>query len=326
MSKLRRLIAIAVGAFAAVLLPVVASAQPYPAKPIRMIIPFPAGGSLDIIGRYIAPQLTALLGQTVIIDNRGGAGGIVGTAVAAKAPADGYTIVLNSAGPMAAGIKLYDSMGYDPLVDLAAIGMVAHVDMVMVVTPKFLASDIAALIKYGRSEPGKLRVAINSPGSTHHLLTEHFLTLTGIDAIKVPYKGSGPAVLDLTAGTTDLLLDSLPVVSEQLRGNRLRAIATASSQRIPAMPDVPTLAEVGYKDLVANPWYVLAAPAGTPAEIITKLNVALNGILKEPATKAFLAGLGAQAVITSPSEAQQFIKVEAERWGKIVTDNKIRLE
>lgn len=325
MTSIRRLLS---GLFlaTAALLPGIASADAYPAKPVRIIVPYPPGGAIDIIARYLSGPLGKRLGQSVVVENRSGAGGLIGHDVVAKAAPDGYTLVIAAAGPVAASVKLYKNMPYDPARDFAPIGMVADVDVVLVAGPALKKTSFEELLRHGRANPGKLRFAINSPGSLHHLLTEHFLSLTGIDAIRVPYKGAGQAVVDLLAGHTDVEMESLPVVAEYVKSKRLEVLAVASAERLKTVPDAPTFRELGLPELVAAPWYALLAPSGTPAGVVHRLNTELNAILREDATRESFEKLGVRPVVASSAETASFIQAEAQRWGKVVTQSGIHID
>lgn len=300
-------------------------AQPYPLKPIKIVVPYPPGGAIDILARYIAIPLAKALDQPVIVENRSGAGGLVGHGYVAKSSPDGYTLVIAAAGPVAASLKLYKNMPYDATRDFAPVGMVADVDVVLVAGPAQGFKTVNQLLQYGRANPGKLRFGINSQGSLHHLLTEHFLSLTGTTAIRVPYKGAGQAVIDLIAGHTDVEMESLPVVAEYVKAKRLTVLAVASESRVKTLPDVPTFGELGLKALVAAPWYALLAPAGTPPDILNRLNSELNKILTEDATQRSFAGLGVRPVIKSPEATREFIRAETDKWGNVVTQSDIQM-
>lgn len=305
---------------------VAAAAEPYPSKPVKIVVPYPPGGAIDILARYLSAPLGKALDQSVIVENRSGANGLVGHGYVAKAAPDGYTLVIAAAGPVAASLKLYKSMPYDATRDFAPVGMVADVDVVLVAGPGQGFRNVDAVLKYARANPGKLKFAINSPGSLHHLVTEHFISVAGISANRIPYKGAGQAVVDLLGGQTDVEMESLPVVSEYIKSGRLNVLAVASEKRIQSLPEVPTFQELGLGDLVAAPWYALLAPAGTPPEIVAKLNAELNKILNEEGTKAAFARLGMRPVVATAADTRRFIGSETERWGKVVTKNNIRME
>jgi len=318
---LKFLITVAVSCFAAS-----AAAQAWPTQPVRMIVPFPPGGTTDIMARVLAERLTASLGQPVVVENRSGAGGLIGTDVAAKAQPDGYTILLSSSAPLAVGLKLYQSVPYDVLRDLTPVSMVGDVAMVLVTSPQFQANSLQELIEYAKANPGKLNVALNSLGSQSHLLTELFRVRTGTSFNMVPYRGSGPAVIDLLGGVVQANFENLPAVIEHIRAGKLRALATLSPKRLDALPDTPTFAELGMPDFVAAPWFAIVAPAGTPADIVAKLNAEINKVLAATATKETFARQGANPVIASPEETARFIRDEIDKWAKVVEETGAKLQ
>jgi tripartite-type tricarboxylate transporter receptor subunit TctC len=317
--------AIALGAAALASGPALAQGT-YPTKPVKIVVPYPPGGVIDIMARYLSVGLGKALGQNVVVENKAGGGGLIGHDAVAKATPDGYTVVIAAAGPVAASLKLFKSVPYDPVRDFAPIGMVADVDVVLVSGPRLKLNSLAEVIRYGKEKPGELRFAINTPGSLHHLMTEHFLNLTGIQATRVPYKGAGQAVLDLLGGQTDLQMESLPVVSAHVKDQKLKVVAVASTQRIKTMADAQTFGELGYPTVAAAPWYAMLSPAGTPKEVVTRLNTELNKILRDPSTHEAFEKIGARPVTTSPEQTAAFLKSETEKWGKIVTEAGIKID
>lgn len=313
-------------ALAASCVALTAAAQAWPTKQVRMIVPFPPGGTTDIMARVIAERLTASLGQTFVVENRSGAGGVIGTDVTAKAAPDGYTILLSSSAPLAVGLKLYQKVPYDVMRDLVPVSMVGDVAMVLVTNPQFQARSLQELIAYAKANPGKLTVALNALGSQSHLLTELFRVRTGTSINMVPYKGSGPAVIDLLAGVVDADFENLPAVIEQIRAGKLRALATLSAKRLDVLPDTPTFAELGMPEFVAAPWFAIVAPAGTPAPIVAKLNAEINKVLATPATREIFAKQGANPVIASPEETARFIREEIDKWAKVVAETGAKLQ
>jgi tripartite-type tricarboxylate transporter receptor subunit TctC len=300
--------------------------QPWPSKPVKIVVPYPPGGVIDIMARYLSVGLGKALNQNVIVENKAGGGGLIGHDAVAKATPDGYTVVIAAAGPVAASLKLFKSVPYDPARDFAPIGMVADVDVVLVSGPRLKLNSLAEVLKYGKEKPGELRFAINTPGSLHHLMTEHFLTLTGIQATRVPYKGAGQAVLDLLGGQTDLQMESLPVVSAYVKDQKLKVVAVAAQQRLKTVGEAPTFGELGFPTVAAAPWYAMLAPAGTPKEVVTRLNTELNKILRDPATHEAFEKIGARPVTTTPEQTTAFIKSETDKWGKIVTEAGIKID
>lgn len=307
-------------------LPGAALAQAWPTKPVKIVVPYPPGGAIDIMARQLSVGLGKALGQSVVVENKSGAGGLIGHDFVAKAPPDGYTLVIAAAGPVAASVKLYKSMPYEPARDFVPVGMVADVDVVFVTGPRLKLNTLADVIRYGKENPGKLRFAINSPGSLHHLLTEHFLNVTGIEATRVPYKGAGQAVVDLLAGHTDVQIESLPVVSAYVKDDRLKVLAVASKQRLKTLGEAPTFAELGHDDMVAAPWYALLAPAGTPREVVARLNTELNKLLKDSSIQDSFEKIGVRPVVSSPEQTAAFMRSETDKWGKVVTKAGIRID
>ena len=297
----------------------VASAQTYPVKPIRLIVPFPPGGTNDVVGRVIAERLGESLKQTVLVDNRGGAGGMVGTDAVAKAPADGYTVLVSNSGALAINPSLYPKISYNVIDDFAPISLVADVTIVLVVHPSVTARSVKELIELGKRKQG-LNAALPSVGSMHHLLTEIFKATTKTNLVLIPYKGSGPAVIDLIAGNVDMDFDNLPAVLQFIRAGRLRALAVASPKRSELLPDVPTMDQAGVSGMVATPWFAMMAPAATPKAIVARLNTEVVKIMQTAEVKKYLASQGANPLWATPEETGAFIKNEYTRWAKVVKE------
>lgn len=313
-------------ALAAMCVSLAANGQSWPTKPVRMIVPFPPGGTTDIMARVISERLQASLGQPFVVENRSGAGGVIGTEATAKSAPDGYTILLSSSAPLAVGLKLYQKVPYDVMRDLAPVSMVGDVAMVLVTNTQFGPQNVKELISYAKANPGKLTVALNALGSQSHLLTELFRLRTGTSINMIPYKGSGPAVMDLIAGTVNADFENLPAVIEHIKGGKLRALATLSAKRLEILPDTPTFAELGMPEFVASPWFAIVAPAGTPREIIGKLNDEINKVLASPTTRAVFAKQGANPVIATPEETGRFFREEIDKWAKIVAETGAKLQ
>jgi tripartite-type tricarboxylate transporter receptor subunit TctC len=315
-----------VAALAALFISLAAYGQSWPTKPVRMIVPFPPGGTTDIMARVISERLQASLGQPFVVENRSGAGGVIGTEATVKATPDGYTILLSSSAPLAVGLKLYQKVPYDVMRDLAPVSMVGDVAMVLVTNTQFAPQNVKELISYAKANPGKLTVALNALGSQSHLLTELFRLRTGTSINMIPYKGSGPAVMDLIAGTVNADFENLPAVIEHIKGGKLRALATLSAKRLEILPDTPTLAELGMPEFVASPWFAIVAPAGTPRDVIGKLNEEINKVLAAPTTRAVFAKQGANPVIATPDETGKFFREEIDKWAKIVAETGAKLQ
>jgi tripartite-type tricarboxylate transporter receptor subunit TctC len=299
--------------------PAIAHAEDFPAKPIRLIVPFPAGGPNDIIARVIGQRMSELLKQTVVIDNRGGQGGVLGTDAVAKAAPDGYTIAISSAGALAISPSM-EKVAYDTLQDLAPVTLVATVPEMLVVAPEVPAQDMAGLIALARSKPGQLNFASSGPGSLPHLAGELFHLTAGIDIVQVPYRGAAPAVNDLVGQQVQMAFLDLPVLLPQVKAGTLRPIAVGSAARAPTAPDVPTTAEAGLPALHIENWYGMVAPKGTPDAIIATLNRAACDAMADPAVKQKLADQGATLVGDAPEHFRGFIDAEIKRWAAVIKD------
>jgi tripartite-type tricarboxylate transporter receptor subunit TctC len=291
----------------------------YPSRPVRIIVPFTAGGTTDIFARLVGEKLSGSLGQQFIIDNRGGAGGNIGTDAVAKAEPDGYTLVMGTVGTHAINASLYAKMPYDPLNDFAPVAYVAGVPNLMVVSPKKVkATTVQGFIAEAKATPNKFNMASSGNGTSIHLSGELFKQMTGIEMPHVPYRGSGPAVNDLIGGQVDVMFDNLPSSIEQVRAGNLRALAVTSAKRSPAVPDMPTLAEAGLPDFEASSWFALFAPKGTPPEITGKLNQEVRKALESPDLQKRFADLGGEIRPMSPEELMAYVKTEHEKWAKVV--------
>jgi tripartite-type tricarboxylate transporter receptor subunit TctC len=307
------------------LLPGLAAAQGFPSQPIRLIAPFPPGGSVDIMARLIADPLAAQLGGKIVIDNRTGASGNIGMEAAARAKPDGYTIVLNTI-PLATNQALFDKLSWDPIKDFAPIGMVATAPHVLVVPPKVKASTVADLVKLARSSPGRLTYASAGVGTTFHLCGEMFKDSTSTFILHVPYRGGGPALLDTLGGQVDMSFPTLSAALPHVKAGNLRALAVTGTSRSALLPDVPTLAEAGVKDFQFTQWLTLVAPAGTPREVVGRLNGALNAALNSKELRDKFTQQGFDPFVTSPEEAAKFIAAEVQRFGKLIKTRKITAE
>ena len=302
-----------------------AAAQPYPSQPIRLIAPFPPGGSVDIMARLIAEPLAAQLGGKIVIENRSGASGNIGMEAAARAKPDGYTLVLNTI-PLATNPALFDKLSWDPVKDFAPIGMVATAPHVLVVPTKVKASKVDELVKLARTNPGKLTYASAGVGTTFHLCAEMFKDSTGTFILHVPYRGGGPALLDTLGGQVDMSFPTLSAALPHVKAGNLRALGVTDTTRSPLLPDVPTLREAGVKDFQFTQWLALLAPAATPREVVTRLNTALRNTLQSRELVVTFAQQGFDAFITTPEEAGAFIASEVQRFGKLIKARKITAE
>ena len=301
------------------LAPALASAQTFPDHTIRLIVPFPPGGPNDIIARVVAQKMQEILKQTIIIDNRGGQGGVLGTDLVAKAKPDGYTIAVASAGALAISPSM-EKVAYETLKDLAPVTLVAKVPEMLVVAENVPAKNMAELVALAKKQPGKLNFASSGPGSLPHLAGELFKLTAKIDIVHVPYRGAAPAVNDLLGGQVQMVFLDLPVLLPQVKAGKLRPIAVGAEKRVPTLPDVPTTGEAGMPSLQTENWYGMVAPAGTPKEIIATLNKAAVAALKDPAVVSKLSSQGAILVGDTPDEFRAFIASETAKWAKVIKD------
>jgi tripartite-type tricarboxylate transporter receptor subunit TctC len=306
----------------ALLFSAAASAQ-YPNKPLKLIVPFPPGGSTDILARALAQKLSEGLAQPVVIDNRPGAGGSIGSEAAAKAAPDGYTIMMGHLGTLAVNAAIYRHLPYDPVKSFAPVSLMAIVPSVLVVNNALPVSSAAELIAYAKKNPGKLAYGSAGSGSTSHLTTEYFKLATGIDVLHVPYKGVGPMLTDLVSGQLSMGLNGAPAVMPHVTSGRLKALAVSSLTRLPSLPDIPTLDEAGVKGFDANGWYGIVAPAGTPREIVLRLNAEIRRALDTAELRARLDAEGAIPAAGTPEAFAAFIASEIARWGEVVARAKI---
>jgi len=303
-----------------------ASAQAYPAKPIRMIVPFAPGGNVDINARAVAPGLGQLLGQQVIVDNRAGAGGTIGTDVVAKSAPDGYTLLMASSSIMTNGPAVYPKLPYDIVRDFAAVGRVAVVPLVIVVHPSLPARNTKELIAFARAQGDKLVFANAGVGTTNHLIAELFMIRTGTRMTLIPYKGSAPALIDLVAGHVFGHVDQISSALPYIQAGRIRAIAVTTAKRAVALPEVPTLAESGVPGFDASTVTGILAPAKTPRDVVQKLNAALSQVLAQPAVKERFAALGAEVQPSTSDELAAWIREDLAIWMKVVKQAGIKLE
>jgi tripartite-type tricarboxylate transporter receptor subunit TctC len=302
------------------------SAQTYPTKPIRLVVPFPPGGATDILARDVAQRLTDAWGQSVIVDNRPGAGGNIGSELVAKSPPDGYTLEMGTVGTHAINASLYAKMPYDNVKDFVPVILVAGVPNVLVVNPSVPVNSVAELIAYAKANPGKLNFASSGNGTSIHLSGELFKVMAGVQMTHVPYKGSAPALQDLLGGQVQLMFDNLPPSLPQIKAGKLRALAVTSSTRALALPDVPTLAESGLPGFEASSWFGVLAPAGTPPAIVTKLNTEIANWLSTPAAREKLTKQGANPAGGTPEDFAKHIAAETAKWAKVVKESGARID
>lgn len=321
-SRLRPRWALAL-ALALPLAPAASAAQPYPAKPVRVVVPFAPGGSTDIFARLLSERFAEAWPHPVVIDNRPGAASNIGTELVARAAADGYTLLMASPG-FSSNPSLYAKAGFDPLKDFAPIVFVSLTPLVVVVHPDVAATSLPELIQLARRQPGKLNFA--SAGSSTHLAAELLKSRAGIDMVHVPYKGTAPATTDLLGGHVHLMVNNIQAVLPHMRSGRLRALAVTSLKRASQAPELPTVAEHGYADFQAASWFGLVAPAGVPANIIAKLNRESNAILARPDVRSRMTAIGAEPVGGSPADFRRFIEQEVAKWSTLIRQIGLRAQ
>jgi len=323
---MRRTLILAAGAIAALATATLVSAQSYPTKPIKMIIPFPPAGSTDISARAVAGKLSERLGQPVVIENKPGAGGNIGADVVAKAPPDGYTFIVGTVGTHAINAGLYSKMPYDNLKDFAPVVLLSTTPNVLVTQPGFPANSVADVIRLAKAKPGELTFASSGNGTSIHLSGELFNSMAGTKMQHIPYKGSAPLLIDLISGHVNMAFDNLSASMVHIKAGKLKALATTGAQRSPAMPDLPTVAEAGLTGYDSTSWNAIYAPAGTPREIIDKLNREVNAILQSPETRKFFAEQGAEAGGGTPEQLGAFTRAETAKWAKVVKDSGAKVD
>ena len=306
------------------LLSALLGAQPYPSKPVRLIIPFPPGASNDIVGRMIATQLSERLGKPVIVDNRGGAGGLIGTEAAANSPPDGYTLLLVSLG-YAFNASLY-KLPYDPATAFAPVALLGAGPVVLVVNSKLPVNSVKELLALAREKPGQLHYVSGGIGSFQHLTGALFKLQSGADIVHVPFKGAAPAMMDVVAGNTEIAIGTIILMLPQIKAGRLKALGVGSTKRLAFLPDVPTIAEAGVPGYEANNWWGIVVPTGTPAAIIGRLHKELTVVLASAETKKRFESEGSEAAKMAPEEFGRFIAAETAKWAKVVKEAGIKAE
>jgi tripartite-type tricarboxylate transporter receptor subunit TctC len=307
--------------FKCILLSVAAAsvlAQGYPDKPLKLVVPFPPGGPTDIVGRLVAQKLAEGIGQPVVVENRPGAGGTVGSTAVARAPADGYTLLYGSSSTLAIAPSLYRDLAYDPRTAFAPISLVSRGPIIAAVNAQLPAKTLKDFIALAKSSPGRINYGSAGSGTPPHLAAELFKTVAGVDLVHVPYKGGGPAVSDLAGGQVQVIFEGLPSLLPHIKSGKVRALAITGAKRDPALPEVPTFAEAGLPGYDANFWNGLVAPAGTPAEVIARLNSVLVQALATPEVHAALVRLGLEAAGTTPQQFGDFIAAEIDKWARVV--------
>ena len=293
-------------------------AQPYPAKPIRIIVPFPAGGTADIMARVVGQKMTETWGQQVLIDNRSGAGGNIAADLAAKSAPDGYTLFLCTVGTHAVHQTLYEKLPFDPIKDFSAVAYIAGVPNVVVVHPSIPVKSVKELIGFIKARPGRINFGSSGTGSSVHMSGEMLKVMAGLDMTHIPYKGNPQAVTDLMAGQIELMITNMPSVIPYIQSGRLRALAVTTKARSPALPDLPTMEEAGLPGYESSAWFGLVSPAAVPRDIVSKLNAEVMRIVGLEDVKRNLASQGAYPLAMTPDEFGAFMKAETAKWAKIV--------
>jgi tripartite-type tricarboxylate transporter receptor subunit TctC len=314
-------------AAAALLLSGAAQAQVYPAKPLRLIVPYPAGGGTDFFARTVGAQLSTQLGQPVVVENRPGAATIIGTEAVVKSAPDGYTLLLGDTATFAVNPSLYKKLPYDPVKDLAPVTMTGRFALLLVVnSSKLPAASVGALVEMGRKSGASINYASPGPGSPHHLAMEMFKQRTGTHFTHVPYKGAAPAVQDLLGGQVSLMFLDLAAGAPQVKAGKLAALAVASYQRIEAMPNLPTVSEAGIAGFEAWAWQALAVPAATPKEVVARLNAEFRKAIALPELRQKLVDAGIDPLQSTPEEASAYMRGETAKWAKVISEGRITVE
>ena len=298
-----------------------AAAEIFPDQPIHIVVPFPAGGSNDVVARFLGQKLSEICGQSVIIDNRAGAGGNVGAEFVARSTPDGYTLLLTAPPPLAVNQSLYQRLAFDPATDFAPIALVASVQIVLTVNPQVKANTVAELVALAKAAPGTLNFGSSGYGSTNHLAGELFKSLAGINIVHVPYRGAAPAMNDLIGGQIPILFDNMPAVQAQARAGSLRALAVAGHARSPLFPELPTMEEAGVKGFEASSWFGLVAPAKTPPAVSKILTDDVMKALGDPDFAKKLSDVGAEPGSVSGAAFGSFLHAETEKWGKVIKES-----
>ena len=305
-------------AFSALLFGGTAIAQDYPSRPVKIVVPFPAGGSNDIIARILAQKLGERTGQSFLIENRGGAGGNIGADAVATSEPDGYTLLLTAPPPLTINAALYKTLPYDPAKAFAPVALIASVPIVLAVHPSVEANNVMELIALAKAKPGTINFGSSGNGSTNHLAGELLKSMAGINIVHLPYRGAAPAMNDLIAGHIPVMFDNIPAVLPQVQARSIKAIAVAGAKRASALPDVPTIAESGVPGFEASAWFGLVAPAKTPTPVLAKLESEVDAILKMPDVQKRLIELGAEPASISGAAFGRFLANETEKWTKII--------
>jgi len=310
--------------FALLLFITAANAQEFPSKPVRILVPWPPSGNVDITARTVAPALGEALGQQVVVENRAGAAGAIGSAAVAKSPADGYTLLLGSSGTITAGPAVWKAQHYDPLKDFIAVGPIQSVPIVLTAAPKTPVSSYAEFLALAKSK--QISVASAGSGSSNHLALELYMRMAGVKVLHIPYKGSGPAITDLLGSQVECMMDQLTASIGHIRDGRIKAIAISSSKRSPLLPNVPTLDESGVKGYEALTWTGIFAPAGTPAPVVEKLSVSLGKALTHPTVRERFGGMGVEIMDLGQAEFAAYVRADYDKWQRVAREGNIVVE
>jgi tripartite-type tricarboxylate transporter receptor subunit TctC len=302
-----------------------AQSEIYPAKPVRLIVAFPPGGSVDAVARLVGPRLSESLGQPVVIENRSGASGNIGTELAARAKPDGHTLLIHTI-PFVANVHLYERMPYDPLADFAAVSLLCSSPAVLVVHPSVPARSVAELLALAKSKPGALNYSAAGAGTNPHIAGELFNMLGGVDIVAVQYKGGGPALVAVLGGEVGITFQNISEAVPHVSSGRLRALGVTSAKRAAALPEVPTIAESGVPGYEFTTWHGMLAPRGTPREIVVLLNGKLKDVLRSPGISARFAQMGLDVIASTPEEFSAHLKKELEKWGRVIRERRMRVE
>jgi tripartite-type tricarboxylate transporter receptor subunit TctC len=303
-----------------------AAAQEFPNRPVRIVVPWPPSGNVDITARTVAPALGEALGQQVLVENRGGAGGTIGTAAVVKSPADGYTLLLGSSGTVTSGPAVFKNLPYDPLKDLVPIGPIQSVPIVLTLAPKTPVANYAEYAARARANPGGVSVASAGNGSSNHLAIELLMRQAGLKLLHVPYKGSGPAITDVLGSQVESMMDQLTASIEHIKAGRMRAIAVSSRARSPLLPEVPTLDELGVRGYEASTFTGLFAPAGTPPAVVERLSAALRKALSVDAVRDRYRAMGVEVMNMDQAAFDAYVRADAEKWRKLAREANIVIE
>ncbi len=295
-----------------------AQAAPWPSKPIKLVVPYAPGGSTDVIARVVAEALSKRLGQNIVIDNKPGKGAMVGTALVAKAPPDGYTLLMSVISGLTISPTLYGGSDFDPMADFVHVSIASRNPSVLVVNNDFRAKTFKEYVEIAKADPGKLAYATSGAGSSNHLLGAQLEKVIGAALVHIPYRGAGPAMVDTIAGNVPSMFDSLPSAAPHIKAGKVRALAVSGDERNPAFPDVPTMKELGYPDMASYSWFGISVPARTPQPIVDRLASEVQAVLKEPAVAKRWEEIGAEGSTMTPAEVTRFVQAEIDKWTPVV--------